>query len=316
MKIIDQTPFFNKETGEISFLDRSKAMMKFGSIWIKEIEAQKQIIPVLGKILDKNFTLLRNVFIPTLNARFPFILIGPPGVFVMYVSPLTGMYRAKGDQWGTISGNSFKNETPNLLTRTERMARAIQIFLQRQGYSAMTSVDAILLCSDPSILVDTIRPIIRVILRDALERFAISLMQARVVLDLESVLDITSHFVNPRKTAASQPAGGSLSTSTEAPTVETPSTLDAEVIAAGQSEDPYVPAFALPESQAPEWGNETHSLPPPETQESSKVPPHSAITRKQWIFLITMLVFWCVLAAVFLYLIATNEWSTILSLFP
>ncbi len=139
MKIIDQTPFYNNETGEISFLDRGKAIMKFGTGWIKEVEAQKEVIAVLGKVLDKNYTLLRNVTPPGLEASFPFILVGPTGVFVMYVTPLTGMFRAKGDQWGTISGNTFKNEKPNLLTRTERMARAIQVFLQRQGYSEITS---------------------------------------------------------------------------------------------------------------------------------------------------------------------------------
>ncbi len=303
MKIIDQTPFFNNETGEIRFLDRGKAMMKYGAGWIKEVEGQKQVITVLGKVLDRNYTLLRNVTPPVLETSFPFILIGPAGVFVMYVTPLTGMFRAKGDQWGTITGNTFKNEKPNLLTRTERMARAIQVFLQRQGYSAITSVDAILLCSDPSVHVDSIRPIIRVVMRDALERFAISIMQARVVLSPESVQDVIERILNPPKPAPPQPA-------------ETLAAAGPETLASAQVEEPYVPAFALPESQAPAWSNEPALLPIAGTQARSQVPRRKGLNKKQWAFLIVMLVIWCLLITAFLFLVIKDQWSFLLSLLP
>jgi hypothetical protein len=52
MKIIDQTPFY-KENGELSIVDRGKAIMQFGFGWFKEIEAQKAIIAVFDKILEK-----------------------------------------------------------------------------------------------------------------------------------------------------------------------------------------------------------------------------------------------------------------------
>jgi hypothetical protein len=207
MKIIDQTPFYNKETGEISILDRGKALIKFGPTWIKEVEGQKQIITVLEKVLDNSYTLLRNVVIPQFETSFPFILIGPPGVYVMYVTPLIGLFRARGDQWGSISGNTFKIEKPNLLTRTERMARVILAYLRRQGFPNLPGVDGILLCSNPSVNVDTIRPIIRVVMCDALERFAISLTQSRVVLDRETSRDIIAQILNPPKPVTAQPIG-------------------------------------------------------------------------------------------------------------
>jgi hypothetical protein len=301
MKIIDQTPFFIKETGEISLLDRAKAMIKFGPGWIKDVKAQKLIIAVLGKILDKNYTLLRNVTPPGLGASFHFILIGPAGVFVMYVTPLTGMFRAKGDQWGTISGNAFKNEKPNLLTRTERMAHAIQVFLQRQGYLAIINVEAILLCSDPSVHVDSIRPIIRVVMRDALERFAISLTQARVVLNPESVQDIIERILNTPKPAPPQPDETLGGISPEAPS---------------QVEEHYIPSFASSEIQLPAWSGEPGPLPITGTQVRSKVPLRFGMTSKQWIFLIILFAIWCLLVSVFLFLVITNEWSSISSLWP
>jgi hypothetical protein len=303
MKIIDHTPFFNKETGEISILDRGKAMMKYGANWINEVEAQKQVIPVLGKVLDRNYTLLRNITPPGLEASFPFILVGPTGVFVMYVTPLTGMFRAKGDLWGTISGNAFKNEKPNLLTRTERMARAIQVFLQRQGYLEITSVDAILLCSDLSVNVDIIRPIIRVVMRDALERFAISITQARVVLSPESVQDVIGRILNPPKPTPPQPA-------------EAIAEAGSEALPSARAEDPYVPTFALPESQAPALSNEPDSLSIAGTETHSRVPRHKGLNKKQWAFLIVMFVIWCLLITVFLFLVLKDQWSFLLSLLP
>ena len=204
MKIFDQTPYFKAETGEISFTDRIRAMMKYGSTWIAEIQAQKSVMSVLDKVLDKNFNVLRNATLADLDASIPLILIGPPGVYVIYVTPIQGTYRAKGDQWGTISGSSFKDEKPNLLTRTERMARAVQIYLQRQGYMTLTGMEAVLLCSDPGVHVDSLRPIVRVVMRDALERFAASLTQSRLVLSPEAVHDIANRILNPPKPAAAK----------------------------------------------------------------------------------------------------------------
>jgi hypothetical protein len=249
MKVVDQTPFFNNETGEISLVDRGKAIMKFGLSWIAETEAQRSVMPVLENVLDKNFTLLRNVTLPGLETSIPFILIGPPGVYVLYVTNLNGMLRAKGEQWGTISGNSFKPEKPNLLTRTERMSRAVQVFLQRQKYGDMVGVEAILLCANPGIHVDSLRPIVRVVMRDALERFASSIMQARVLLTPEAVHDIVNRLLAPPKPAAPKP------TNTEMTAVEAAAALSAAGIPtsspkpAAPAEESHAPAFNLPNAQ-------------------------------------------------------------------
>lgn len=303
MKIIDKTPFFNNDTGEISILDRSKALMKFGADWIKEVEAQRQVIFVLGKVLDRTYTLLRNVTPAGMEASFPLILIGPAGVFVMYVSPLTGMFRAKGDQWGTISGNTYKTEKNNLLVRTERMARAIQVFLQRRGFMELINIEGVLLFSDPSVHVDSVRPIVRVVMRDALERFAISLMQARVVLTPDSVQNIIDRIINTPKPPAPQQGEPQVEASPETPT-------------SAQAEDPYVPAFALPESPAPAASNETSPLPTAETQPISQTSRRKGLTKMQWMFLVAMFIIWCLLISIFLFLVIKDQPSLFTSLLP
>jgi hypothetical protein len=295
MKIIDQTPYY-KENGELSIVDRGKAIMQFGFGWFKEIEAQKAIIAVFDKILDKNFTLLQNVIPPGLDARIPFILVGPTGVFVMYVTPLVGMFRAKGDQWGTVTGSTLKPEKPNLLTRTERMARAIQVLLQRQGYSEITEVEAILLCSDPAITVDSLRPIIRVVMRDALERFAVSISQARTLINPDVVREITKRILNPVVPTPPQPAEAAAT--------------DATIASAGQAKDPYVPGFALPGSESTSAGSLSQSglfaQPGAVPAVRMKNRSRKGLTRKQWAFLIIMFVIWCLIMAAFTYLVAKD----------
>jgi hypothetical protein len=315
MKIIDHTPFFNKETGEISILDRGRAMLKYGAGWIKETEAQNLVIPVLEKVLDRSYTLLRNVTPPGLEASIPLILVGPAGVFVLYVTHLTGIYRAKGDQWGTISGNTFKNEKPNLLTRIERMARAIQIYLRRQGFLDLVIVEAILLCSDPTVHVDSIRPIIRVVMRDALERFAISMMQARVALSPDSVQDVIQRILNPPTPVPPEPSETIAVAEQEEP-AETFVMADPEVPASNPIKDQHVPPFAFPESQPPLEINEPAPLLVEETQTPPRIPISKKLNKKQWAFLLVMFGFWCFLIAFFLFIVIKDQWSFLLRLLP
>jgi len=197
MKIVDHTPYFN-EQGEIGIFDKLKAMITFGPDWLPEVEAQKSIIAVLEKILDRNYTLLRNVTLPDLEISIPGILVGPPGVYVLYVTHIKGTYQAKGDSWGVYTANNFKPAEINLMTRTAQMGRALDVFLQRQGFEGMANIEPILLCAEPTLHVDSQRPVVRVVMRDALERFAASITQARAVLTPESVRNITERVLNPR----------------------------------------------------------------------------------------------------------------------
>jgi len=299
MKIVDQTPFY-KENGEISFMDRVKAIMDFGPGWFKQIEAQKLVIAVLKKALDKNYTLLVNITPPGLDARIPLILVGPTGVYVIYVTPKIGMYRARGDQWGTVSGSSLRLENPNLLTLTEKMARAIQLYLQRQGYTDLNNVEAILICSDPATNVDSMRPIIRVIMRDTLERFAVSISQARIVLNPESAFDVVNRLLNPPPPPPSKP----IENETSAPA--------AGEAAAAEAGDTYVPAFALPGSAAAPTTNDLPVPPVPSAapeisdSDSPSARPRFGLTRKQIMLLAGMAIIWIIIVLVLAFLVAIN----------
>ncbi len=326
MKIIDQTPFINHETGEISMLDRGRAIMKYGNIWLKEIAAQAEIIPVMSKVLDRNYTLLRNVLLPDLGTTLPFILVGPAGVFVMYVTPLTGTYRAKGDQWGTISGSSFRDEKPNLMTRTERMARALQVYLQHQGNMDLITVEPVLLCSDPSVHIDSLRPIIRVVMRDALERLLISISQSRVSLSPENVLKVVDRIVNPPQPVQVQPE-------VAAPEPDEPpfAIPEEDLIArAAPAAEPVPPLWtdvqASPFVAEPQDTSQVAQQVTPEV--TSEVPPElvpeippkatrgKGLNRKQVVFLVVVFAIWLLLVAIFVFFVVRDQFSTLTSLLP
>lgn len=321
MKIIDQTPFFD-ENGEISLMDRVKAGMKFGGTWVAETQAQKTVIAVLEKTLDKSYILLRNVIPQGLEASIPLILVGPTGVFVLYATHLTGTFRAKGDQWGTISGSTFKPEKPNLLTRVERMARAVQVLLQRKGLLELAGVDPILLCVDPGMHVDSLRPIVRIVMRDALERFAISVSQARTSLSPEAVRDVAAYLLNQPRAPAAQPREAAPSPAAIPPEGPFPAGEGAEGDSAGQ----FTPAFAPFEGGEGQeaWnfdqlglddGGQAAASNPfvTETPVPGAAPrsrPRSrqrnALSSKQKAFLIGVFLFWCLLMAGFTFLVVND----------
>lgn len=281
MKIINKTPFYN-EKGEISLVDRAKAMLQFGKSWLDEVEAQTAILPLFEKNLGNSFILLRNVELPEVGINIPFILVGPPGISVIYVTAIKGTYRARGEEWGTISGNMFKPLKPNLLTRVEQMGRAVQRYLERKGFTELPPVEAILLCADPAVHVDSQRPIVRIVMRDALERFLTTLTQMPAALDRQTIQEIIDWILNPPKEEEAESAAEIGET---APEEEAEPVFD--------EDRPSLTPAASARAEAP-------TVPPPSRLQR---PRRAALTTKHWIVLGGMFLFWCLLVAVFLFFV-------------
>ncbi|RME87031.1 MAG: hypothetical protein D6770_10415 [Anaerolineae bacterium] len=186
MKLIDQTPFL-AEKGKITLFDRLRGTLRYGFSWYPELQAQQVIIAHLQKHLGDNFTLLRNFPLGETGVHVPMILIGPPGIYMLYATHWRGVYRVKGDEMGTISGNTFKPVSINLVRRTARLARALEVYLRRQLSEDIADVHAVLLAADPGMHVESTRPEVRIVMRDALEHFATSLLQERPIYNAEAV---------------------------------------------------------------------------------------------------------------------------------
>jgi hypothetical protein len=198
MKIIDKTPYLNKN-GTIGLLERIQGTFSLGTNWYADMKGQEEVIAALEKHLDNKYVLLRNPILPgSQDVRLPLVLSGPPGVFLLYVTSVRGMFRAKGEEWGTITGDRFKPIKPNLLTLTARYGQGLQKFLERQGVINMLTAEPILLSANPGMHVDTVRPIVRVVMSDALERFAVSISQARALQSAEDAQLIIDRILTPK----------------------------------------------------------------------------------------------------------------------
>ncbi|MFZ5820933.1 MAG: hypothetical protein ACOYYJ_13620 [Chloroflexota bacterium] len=207
MKLIDQTPLQNYK-GEIKLLDRLKGALKYGPSWYPELQAQKTVVQLLDRILVKGFILIRNCTLPGSQIIIPLILVGPPGVIVAYVTHLRGTYMAKGDSWRIMRGNNFQPAAVNLLTRVEGYARALKVFIERQGAKQAITVDSVLLAANPGMYIDTQRPTVRIVMSDAIERWATGLLQSPPLLSPDHAEQLADRIVNPRppkRQTAAQP---------------------------------------------------------------------------------------------------------------
>ena len=300
MKVIDKTPLQN-DKGQIGPLQRLQGTLEHGFQWYPELEAQQAVMAQLERVLEKGFTLLRNVTLGRSSITEPLILVGPPGVYVLYVTPLSGLYEARGDQWNEVrSGRSYPAGS-NLMQRVARMARALQVFLERQGMTLPGPVEPVLVASSPAMHIDSVRPMARIVLSDAVRQFAASLVQARPILRPDQVSEIADRILTPRPKPAAGPEPDELKTNElylppslrdDAAPVGEPQEAPARARAifhAAEQARPFDPAdlnFAFDETaadageQVPEDLKETSP-----SQPLKRRAPRAAFNRRQWLLL-------------------------------
>jgi hypothetical protein len=314
MKVIDKTPLQN-EKGVISPLERVQGTLKYGFSWYPELEAQKVVIAQLDRALEKGFTLIRNLTLPGSEIVEPIILMGPPGVYVIYVTHLSGLYEAKGDQWNTVNNGRSSPASINLMSRAARLARVLQVYLDRQGISLPAPVEPVLMASSPAMHIESMRPVVRVVMGDAVKQFAASLLQARPLLRSEFVYDLAERIITPRPRAqaASQAPAGPFA----APEAESLSPSRAQAIFRASEEakpfDPTDLSFAFNDTASkPEEGvpqNLREISPARPLQSAPKPAPNRVLgmTTPQLAFLAGLFICWLCGLAGFAYLISLGN---------
>ena len=173
------------------------------------------------------------------------------------------------------------------------------------------------MASSPALHIDTLRPMVRIVLSDAIRQFAASLMQARPVLRPELVFDVTERILTPRpKAAPAEP--GPIETPEYIPPglrgpeeeEQAPSRARAIFHAAEQTKafDPADLEFAFDENaesaQAEVPGNLKEPSPSQRLTASSKKGPFSI---RQWILIGGMAVVECCVLTGFVFLILRNR---------
>jgi hypothetical protein len=106
----------------------------------------------------------------------------------------------------------------NQLQRTVKLGRVLQIYLDRAGYKGSLIVEPILMASDPGMHIESVRPAARIVMSDALERFAISMNQARPILNTETIAVLAKVIVKgPQKKAEAAPSRSSTNSTAAIP---------------------------------------------------------------------------------------------------
>ena len=197
MKIIDKTPLVDQK-GELGFTQRIQGMLRYGFRWPAEIQAQKAIVTFFDRNLEKGYTLLRNVTLGQSDILIPIILVGSGGIFAINLTFLRGQYEAKGDSWNVESGNQFRPAPVNLMRVTARMARALQVFIERQGMKLPVSVEPILIAGDPGLHIDSTRPAFKVMMIDGIKSWVTGLAGSSQVINALTVNEVVDRILEPR----------------------------------------------------------------------------------------------------------------------
>ncbi len=166
-------------------------------------KAQEIIINALRRVLDNKFFLLCNTTLEGLDVPIPLILIGPPGLWVIYPSDDRGVYRAKESAWEIMDNRTqeYKLSRPNLVTRTSLMAKAVTNYLTSKS-AAVEPVEPVLFFANPGVHVDSERPAVRIVMADALERFGLSLAQADSTLNPQAIQHVVEALGGDEQPAA------------------------------------------------------------------------------------------------------------------
>ena len=199
MKVIDNPEFIEKP-GAPARLDSMLGSLGLGRSASPELQSQEDLIAALEKALDNRFVLLRNLTLEGLDVPIPFVLVGPPGVSVITPSPARGVFRVKEEtlEYMDEYNRIYRPASPNPLARTTMLAKAVEAYLA-DNFPVPIQIEPVFYFSDPGTHVDSVRPSLRILMVDGLERYIVGLSQAAVLFEREEVQKMVNLFLKASK---------------------------------------------------------------------------------------------------------------------
>lgn len=194
MKVIDCTALRDNHSQAVS-LDNILGSLKIGRSSSQDRDAQNILISAFQRALNNKYTMLQNVSLAGLDMPVPLLLVGPAGIWVLNPSGVRGVYRAKGESWEKIDDRkqTYESASENLLTHTEIISKAVEDVMAAHG-KEKSHVEPVLVFTNPGVHIETVRPVVRVVLVDALHRFISGILQSRMVYDQEQVQELVDLF--------------------------------------------------------------------------------------------------------------------------
>ena len=200
MKVIDyQTP--EKDEKKPNALGR--AFGSLGFLQSRKIpRAQDTTIQSLKNVLDNRFVLLRGLVLPGMESLVPFILVGPPGIWLIEVNDNKGVFRAVDDQWEEMDSQSRKYRLArvNLPAQTASLAQMVTTLLTDRGLEVQ-AVEPVIFFTQPGAHVKVVRAPARLVQSDAILRFGTSLLQSRILYEPEEIQAVINVLTEPASTS-------------------------------------------------------------------------------------------------------------------
>jgi hypothetical protein len=208
MNRIECSPFRNEE-GQIGLEQRLRGTLQNGLAWYGEMQAIDTAFHQLEKSLGDEHTALTSAPIPGTGIIVPLMLLSPQGVRTFLTTATQGVFRAKGDEWLKFGGGTarrFTEAKPNLQLKGFEMAQATLNYLRSVGFG-LPEVEAVLIFTNPRTHVETSNATTRIVLADAIERFASNILQFQAIMDREDIRDLVRAITTPEEfRAESEPA--------------------------------------------------------------------------------------------------------------
>ena len=200
MKVIDyQTP--EKDEKKPNALGR--AFGSLGFLQSRKIpRAQDTTIQSLKNVLDNRFVLLRGLVLPGMESLVPFILVGPPGIWLIEVNDNKGVFRAVDDQWEEMDSQSrkYRPARVNLPAQTASLAQMVATRLTDGGLEVQ-AVEPVIFFTQPGAHVKVVRSPARLVQSDAILRFGTSLLQSRILYEPEEIQAVINVLTEPASTS-------------------------------------------------------------------------------------------------------------------
>lgn len=185
------------KTGPLSSLaNRFTSMLGGGDG--DDIDPHEYLIGRLGRVLDNTFSMILDYPLGETQVEIPMILAGPPGVYVFYTKTPPGIYEANEDVWYEMNERrqTFQATKVNLVERTLLLANGVHQFLGECGIP-LEKVHAGMIFVNPGTHVDAKNAAVRVIRREAIDKFATELITASRVLGSQDIFSITTMITRP-----------------------------------------------------------------------------------------------------------------------
>jgi hypothetical protein len=165
--------------------------------------AEDAIIARFTRGLDNRFIMLRNLPQEGLADRIPAILIGPPGLILLNMSPVQGYFRAKEETWWEMSKSThrFNPGRPNLIKQSQEYAQKLAAILDKRQ-RAHPEIVPVLVFLNPGVHVETSNPAMRIVLIDGVENLIGSIVNSEEVLtanEIDYLADTLEIIGNPEK---------------------------------------------------------------------------------------------------------------------